>query len=102
MNGFDIDEFGIARAELAQFSAYRSGIAFLVEEILPLGIGRPPAVAPVIPAGDPRIDSGSKRNAVHICEMQVNTLKYSKRGPSFQIVADRGAARGLDQALERQ
>jgi hypothetical protein len=39
MSGFDIDEFGIARAELAQFSAFRSSIAFLVKETLPLGIG---------------------------------------------------------------
>ena len=31
LSGFDIDEFGIARAELAQFSAYQSGIALLVE-----------------------------------------------------------------------
>jgi len=53
-----------ARAEAAQFIAYWPGIAFLVEDLLPVVIGRPSAVAAVIPAGDPCISSGSKRNAV--------------------------------------
>jgi hypothetical protein len=44
---FDVDNFDIARAEAAQFIAYRSSIAFFVEELLPLVIGRPPAVAAV-------------------------------------------------------
>ena len=63
---FDIDEFSVAWAELAQFSAYRAGIAFLLEEMLPLVIGRPPALAAVIPGSDSRIDSGSKRTQ-YIC-----------------------------------
>ena len=79
MSGFDIDEFGIARAELAQFLAYRSGIALFVEETLPLLIGRPPAVAAVIPACYSTIDSGSKRNAIHLLLMPENTLTFSKR-----------------------
>src|SRR5580704_13487915 len=40
--GFDIDEFRIARTQLSQLPANRSGIAFLVEKLLPLAIGRPP------------------------------------------------------------
>ena len=81
INGFYIDEFGIAWAELAQFLAHRSGIALLVEEFLPLVIGRPPAIAAVKPAGDPRIDSGPKRNAVHLLLVPENTLKPSKLDP---------------------
>ena len=75
---FDIDEFSVAWAELAQFSAYRAGIAFLLEEMLPLVIGRPPALAAVIPGSDSRIDSGSKRYAVHICLIRGNILNYRK------------------------
>jgi hypothetical protein len=36
---FDVYDFGVARAEVAQFMAYWSGIAFLVEELLPIVIG---------------------------------------------------------------
>jgi hypothetical protein len=79
VRGFDIDEFSIARTEPAQFSAYRASVALLREEMLPLVIGRPPAVAAVIPGGDSRIDSGSKRNAVHMCLMPANMLIYRKR-----------------------
>jgi hypothetical protein len=61
---FDADSSGIARTEAAQLIAYWSGIVFPVEELLPLVIGRLPAVATVIPAGDPRIGSGSKCNAI--------------------------------------
>ena len=81
VSGFDIDEFGIARAELAQVLAYRSGIALFVEETLPLLIGRPPAVAAVIPACYSTIDSRSKRNAIHLLLMPENTLTFSKRNP---------------------
>src|SRR4029077_15082582 len=56
--------FGIARAEAAQLTAYRPGIAFPFEDLLPVVIGRPPAVTAVIPAGDPCIGPGSKRNAI--------------------------------------
>jgi hypothetical protein len=44
-----------------------SGIAFLFEELLPPVIGRPSAVAPVIPACDPLIRSRSKRDAIGHC-----------------------------------
>src|SRR5262249_33889145 len=77
--GFDIDEFGIARAELAELPANRSGIAFLVEKLLPLSIGRPPAGNAVVPAGDRRIDSRSKRNAVRGTLVPHNKLTYRKR-----------------------
>jgi hypothetical protein len=64
LHWFNVDEFGLARAEAAQFAAYWSGIAFLAENLLPLVICRPPAVAPNIPAGYPCIGSGSNCNAV--------------------------------------
>ena len=51
---FNVDDCAIVRAEAAQLMAYWSGIAFLVEKLLPLVIGRP-AVAADIPAGDPSI-----------------------------------------------
>ena len=66
---FDIYNFGIARVEPAQLMAYRSGIAFLFEDLLPVATGRPPAVTAVIPAGDPCIGSRSKRNAVRHCAL---------------------------------
>jgi hypothetical protein len=49
---FNIDKLGIARAQIAQVTAYWFGVAFLVEQLLALVVGRPSAVAPVIPAGD--------------------------------------------------
>jgi hypothetical protein len=61
---FDVDDLGIARAEAAQFLAYRSGIAFVIEELLPPVVGRPPAVAAIIPAGNSRIGSGSKCDGI--------------------------------------
>jgi hypothetical protein len=79
IGGFDIDEIGIARAELTKFSADGSGIAFLVEEFLPLVIGRPPASTAIVPAGNPFIDSGSQRNAEHTVLILDNALKHRKR-----------------------
>src|SRR5262249_16214624 len=58
---FNVDDFGVPWAEAAQFMACRSGIAFLVEKLLPLMIGRPSAVAADIPVGDPRVGFGSAR-----------------------------------------
>src|SRR6266852_3554520 len=66
---FDVDSSGIARTAAAQLVAYWSGIVFLVEELLPLVIGRPSAVATVIPASDARIGSGSKCNAIGHCAL---------------------------------
>jgi hypothetical protein len=48
---FNVDKLGIARAQIAQVAAYWFGVAFLVEQLLALVVGRPSAVAPVIPAG---------------------------------------------------
>jgi len=72
---FDLDDFGIAWAEAAQFMAYRTGIVFLIEQLLPLVIGRPAAVGAVIPPGDPRIGSGSKCDAVRHCALLFHPSK---------------------------
>jgi hypothetical protein len=61
---FDVDNFDIARAEAAQLLAYWRGIAFPGEALLSLVISRPAAAAAVVPPGDRRIGSGSKRNAI--------------------------------------
>jgi hypothetical protein len=61
---FNVDEFCVARAKTAQFMAYGFGIAFIVKQFLPLVIGRPSTVVAHVPAGDPRIGSGSKCNAI--------------------------------------
>jgi hypothetical protein len=42
-----------ARTTAAQFVAHWSGIALFVEDLPPVVIGRPPAAAAVVPAGDP-------------------------------------------------
>jgi hypothetical protein len=63
---FDVDDFGVARAQAAQFVAYGAGIVWIVEPLLALMIRRPEATPARIPAGDPRIGSGSKCDAVGI------------------------------------
>jgi len=65
IGGFDVDEFGISRTEIAQFLAGPGGVAILFEELPTLMISRPSPAAAVVPAGDPRVGSGSKRYAVH-------------------------------------
>src|SRR5690348_11140852 len=60
---FDIDEFGIPRVQAAQFLANGSGIISVIKLLLALTISRPPAIPAGIPAGDPRIGSGSKCDA---------------------------------------
>ena len=60
----NVDDFGVARAQAAQFMAYGAGIAWIVEPLLALMIRRPEATPAGIPAGDPRIGPGSKCNAV--------------------------------------
>jgi len=65
IGGFDVDEFGISRTEIAQFLAGPGGVAFLFEELATLVISRPSAAAAVVSGGDPRVGSGSKRYAVH-------------------------------------
>ena len=54
----------VTRTEAAQFMACGLCVTFLVEKLLPFVICRPYALAADIPAGDPRIGSGSKCNAV--------------------------------------
>jgi hypothetical protein len=62
---FNIDNFGIARAEVAEFAAYSSGIVFAVEQFSLLVISRPLAVAAGVPTGDdPCIRPGAKCDAV--------------------------------------
>jgi hypothetical protein len=62
---FNIDNFGIARAEVAEFAAHSSGIVFAVEQFSLLVISRPLAVAAGVPTGDdPCIRPGAKCDAV--------------------------------------
>ena len=87
--------------------AYWSGIASLVEDLLPVVIGRPPAVAAVVPAGDPGIGSGSKRDAVGHCALlfslkrvpshscNVRTLAYLNRRHRTDWVQKKTHVRGI-------
>ena len=61
---FDVDDFGVARAQAPQFTAYGAGIVWIVEPLLARMISGPKATPAGIPAGDPRIGPGSKCNAV--------------------------------------
>src|SRR5215468_10462757 len=73
---FDVYNTRIPRAEGAQPTAYGSRIMPFVEELLPLVIGRPKAIAAVIPAGDRAIGSGSKCNAIgHLRAFVSSALK---------------------------
>jgi hypothetical protein len=60
----DVDHFGIARAEPAQFIAYQFRVGFLFEERLPCVVGTPPVVTAVIPAEGFRVGPGSKGDTV--------------------------------------
>jgi hypothetical protein len=64
LRDFDVDDFGVARAQAAQFMAYGAGIVWIVEPLLARMISGPKATPAGIPAGDPRIGPGSKCNAV--------------------------------------
>ena len=61
---FYVDDASIPRAQAAQFLANATGIVWVVEPNLALTISRPPAIPASIPAGDTRIRSGSKCDAV--------------------------------------
>jgi hypothetical protein len=76
---FDVDDLGIARTKAAQFVAHWSGIALPVEDLPPVVIGRPPTAATVVPAGEPCVGSGSKRNAVWHCALPLFPLKGCRR-----------------------
>jgi len=95
LHRFDVDDFGIARAEDAQFIAYGSGIAFLGEELLPFVVGRPPAVAAVVPTGDPRASSASKCNAVGHCAFTSCSFRNECRGVHANFQRWRGAIVGI-------
>ena len=60
---FYVDDFGVARAQAAQFMAYGASIVWIVEPLLARMINGPKATPAGIPAGDPRIGSGSKCDA---------------------------------------
>jgi hypothetical protein len=60
----DVDHFGIAWAEPAQFIAYQFRVGFLFEERLPCVVGTPPVVTAVIPAEGFRVGPGSKGDTV--------------------------------------
>jgi hypothetical protein len=64
LRDFDVDDFGVARAQAAQFMAYGAGIVWIVEPLLARMISGPKATPARIPAGDPRIGPGSKCDAV--------------------------------------
>src|SRR5580704_8986301 len=76
---FDVDDFGVARAQAAQFTAYGTGIPWVVEALLPITISGPKAIPARIPAGDPRIGSGSKCDAVgHYALLSSRLLRSCK------------------------
>jgi hypothetical protein len=98
---FDVDDLGIARTKAAQFVAHWSGIALPVEDLPPVVIGRPPTAATVVPAGEPCVGSGSKRNAVwhlalpfsplervpsHSCKLR--TLAHFKHWPILIVATE--------------
>ena len=92
---FDVDDFGVARAQAAQFMAYGAGIVWIVEPLLALMIRRSEATPAGIPAGDPRIGPGSKCNAVRqllsshlVAFVQLNT-GLSKSSASNPIGAEK-------------
>ena len=60
----NVDHCGIAGAQAPQFVAYQFRFVLVAEKLLPRVISRPPGGAPVIPARDPRISPGSKRDAI--------------------------------------
>jgi hypothetical protein len=60
----DVDHFGIARAEPAQFIAYQFRVGFLFKELPPCVVGTPPVVTAVIPAKGFRVGPGSKGDTV--------------------------------------
>ena len=76
---FDVDDFGVAWAQAAQFTAYGTGIPWVVEPLLPVMINGPKAIPARIPAGDPRIGSGSKCDAVgHYALLSSRLLRSCK------------------------
>ena len=60
----DFEDLGVAPAEALQFMTYGAGGVFVVENLPPRVISRPPAVAAGIPAGNPPDRSGLKCDAI--------------------------------------
>jgi hypothetical protein len=59
--------------------AYSTGIARIIEPLLPLVIGRPPRIPAGIPAGDRFSGSGSKRDAVgHCASLRCSSRRFRK------------------------
>jgi hypothetical protein len=63
----DFEDLGIAQADAPQLMTYRSGVVFVLEDLPPRVISRPPAVAAGIPAGNPPYGSGLKCDAIGHC-----------------------------------
>ena len=83
---FYVDDAGVPRAQAAQFLANGTGIVWVIEPYLTLTIGGPPAIPAGIPAGDPRIGSGSKCDAVrHYAPLFSSRDKTSNTGPSQMV-----------------
>jgi hypothetical protein len=79
LRDFDVDDFGVARAQAAQFMAYGAGIPWVVEPLLPVMISGPKAIPARIPPGDPRIGSGPKCDAVgHYALLSSRLLRSRK------------------------
>ena len=84
---FYVDDSGVPRVQAAQFLANGTGIASRIEPYLALTISGPPAIPAGIPAGNRRIGSGSKCNAVRhyallssrIPERLIAILAFSRR-----------------------
>jgi hypothetical protein len=79
LRDFDVDDFGVARAQAAQFMAYGAGVPWVVEPLLPVMISGPKAIPARIPPGDPRIGSGPKCDAVgHYALLSSRLLRSRK------------------------
>jgi hypothetical protein len=64
LHDFDVDDFDVARAQVAEFIAYSSSLAFVVKPLLPRVIGRPSSIPAGVPTGDRLIVPGSKCDAI--------------------------------------
>ena len=91
LSEFDVDDAGVPRAQAAQSLANGIGIVWVIELYLPLTIGGPLAISAGIPAGDRRIGSGSKCDAVRHYALlfppttKVSTLAHPKSSASDPI-----------------
>jgi hypothetical protein len=91
---FYVDYASVPRAQAAQFLANGTGIVWVIEPYLALTISGPPAISAGIPAGDPRIGSGSKCDAVRHYALVFSVRDKTPNTGPFQIV-DIGPDRDL-------